>query len=117
VGKLGGIEGLAAPGKSALADQPMNGLSWISPLVGSSMGASASIHESVSVTLTKLGLPVPANVIQTMLMKDGYFVGHKFRYDGGYAVYVAGGNTIEFYDEQGALLITAALDAETGAAA
>ena len=27
--------------------------------------------------------PSPTNVIPTMLMHDGFFVGHKFRYDGG----------------------------------
>ena len=47
------------------------------------MGTSASIHELVLGTLAKLGVPAPATVIQTMLMKDGYFVGHKLRYDGG----------------------------------
>ena len=117
MGKPGSIEGLAAPGKSAVEDQPMNGLSWISQLGDSSMDVSVSIHELVSGTLAKLGVPAPATVIQTMLMKDGYFVGHKLRYDGGYAICLAGGNIIEFYDEQGTLLTTVALEAETGAAA
>jgi hypothetical protein len=115
--KSGGIEGLAVPNKSALEDQPMNGLSRINQHGDSSMGTSVSLHELVSETLARLGLPVPANVIQTMLMKDGYFVGHKFRYDGGYAIYLAGSNAIEFYDEQGMLLTTGAVEAETGAAA
>ena len=86
-------------------------------MVRPSRCASASIHELVSATLAKLGLPAPGTVIQTMLMKDGYFAGHKFRYDGGYAVHLAGGNIIEFYDEQAAMLTTVTLDAKTGAAA
>jgi len=60
-----------------------------------------SIQELVAATLTKLGLPAPSSRIQTTLLRDDYFVGWKFRYDGGYAVMRAGGDTIEFYDEQG----------------
>ena len=51
-----------------------------------------------------------------MLMKDGFFVGHKLRYDGGYAVLPTDGNTLELYDEQGTLLKTVVLDDERGAA-
>ena len=116
MGKPGSIEGFAAPDKSALEDQPMNGLSWISQFGDSSMGASVSIYELAARTLAKLGVSVPATAIQSMLMKDGYFVGHKLRYDGGYAIYLAGSNIIEFYDEGGTLLTMAALDAETAAA-
>ena len=61
-------------------------------------------------TLAELGLPIPTNIIQTMLMKDGYFVGWKFRYDGGYAIAVAGSITMEVYDEQGTLLKTVAIE-------
>ena len=75
-----------------------------------------SIHERAAATLSELGLPAPTNIIQTMLMKDRYFVGWKFRYDGGYAILRAGANTIEFYDEQGTLLKTAGLEDEKAAA-
>lgn len=81
------------------------------------MGVSASIHDLVTATLTRLGLPVPADIIQTMLMKDGYFVGFKFRYDGGYAILQAGGNVIEFFDEGGKSLKTVAVEGDQGAAA
>jgi hypothetical protein len=50
----------------------------------------APIHDLLAATLTGLGLPAPTNVIQTMLLHDGYFVGHKFRYDSGYAIMRAG---------------------------
>ena len=76
-----------------------------------------SIHDLVAATLAELGLPAPTNFIQTMLMKDRYFVGWKFRYDGGYAVLRAGANTIEFYDEEGTLLKTVGLEDGKGAAA
>ncbi len=81
------------------------------------MGVSASIHDLLAPTLTELGIPVPADIIQTMLMKDGYFVGYKFRYDGGCAILQAGGNTIEFHDDQGKLLKTAAVEGDRGVAA
>ena len=76
-----------------------------------------SIPERVSATLAKFGLPAPTNVIQTMLMHDGYFVGHKLRYDGGCAIFWAASDAIEFYDEQGKLLRTVGLEAGRGAAA
>jgi hypothetical protein len=63
------------------------------------MGASASIHDLLAASLSELGLPAATNIIQTMLMKDRYFLGWKFRYDGGYATLLAGGSTIEFCDE------------------
>ena len=76
-----------------------------------------SIQEKVAAALSELGLPAPTNFIQTMLMHDGYFVGWKFRYDGGYAVLRTGGNTIEVYDGKGKLLKVVALEAGKGAAA
>jgi hypothetical protein len=65
-----------------------------------------SIHELIASTLANLGLPAPTNIIQTMLMKDGYFVGWKLRYDGGHAIRLVVGNTMEFYDGEGTLLKT-----------
>jgi hypothetical protein len=76
-----------------------------------------SISERVAATLSELGQPAPTDFIQTMLMKDGYFVGWKFRYDGGYAVLRTGGNTIEVFDEQGKLLKIVGAEHERGAAA
>jgi hypothetical protein len=77
----------------------------------------ASIQDILTATLVKLGLPAPTNIIQTMLMKDRYFVGWKFRYDGGCVIMPAGGDTIEFYDGQGNSLQTVALKAEPAATA
>ena len=76
-----------------------------------------SIQDLVAATLAELGLLAPTNLIQTMLMKDRYFVGWKFRYDGGHAIRWAGGDTLEFYDECGTLLKTVAIGEEKGAAA
>jgi hypothetical protein len=76
-----------------------------------------SIQEKVAATLAELGLPAPTNIIQTMLMRERYFIGWKFRYDGGHAILGAGGDTIELYDEQGRLLKTTAIKGATGEAA
>ena len=77
-----------------------------------------SIPDLVAATLAELGLPTPADLIQTMLMHDGFFVGWKFRYDGGHAIMRAGGSTIEFYDANGTLLKTVGTEIpEKGAAA
>ena len=79
------------------------------------MGLSKSINEVVAATLSNLGLTAPANIVQTILLKDDFFVGYKCRYDGGYAIMRAGCNSIEFYAEDGRLLTTAAIEANKGA--
>ena len=74
------------------------------------------IQERVTATLSELGLPAPTNAIQTMLMHDGYFVGWKVRYDGGYAILHTGGNAIELYDEHDKLLKSVAWGTDREAA-
>ena len=76
-----------------------------------------STRELLAATLSELGLAVPTDFVQTMLMSDNYFGVWKFRYDGGYAILQAGGETIEFCDEEGELLKSVALKAEQKAAA
>lgn len=75
------------------------------------------IYDVVTATLAELGMPTPAAVIQTMLMQDGYFVGWKFRYDGGHAIFRAGDNAVAFYADDGTVLKTVAADAAKGVAA
>ena len=81
------------------------------------MDPSISIHDFMAATLAELGIPTPTPIIQTMLMRDGYFVGHKLRYDGGHAILRADGRTMEFYDEKGKLLKTITREAGKEAAA
>ncbi len=75
-----------------------------------------SIHDLLAATLSELGLPTPTNVFQTMLMKNNHFIGHKFHFDGGFAILRGHNNTIELYDEQGKLLKTVGLKREQEAA-
>ena len=76
-----------------------------------------SIEDLVAATLTEFGMPAPANFIQTMLMRDGFFFGWKFRYDGGHAILRADGNAMEFYAEDGKLLKTVTVEAKKEEAA
>jgi hypothetical protein len=72
--------------------------------------------QQIAAALADLGLPAPANLIQTMLMKDGHFVGWKLRYDGGYAVLCADSGTMELFDDHGTSLKTGVVAAEQEAA-
>lgn len=81
------------------------------------MGASASIGEILATTLIGLGLPAPTAINHTILLKDRYFVGHKYRYDSGYAIQRAGSNVVEFFDDDGTPLTTAAIEPGNAAAA
>jgi hypothetical protein len=68
------------------------------------MSDSGSIHDLVVAALSDMGVPSPDSVIETLRVEDGCFVGHFFRYDGGYATQWLGSPTVEFYDEDGNLL-------------
>ena len=45
-----------------------------------------------------------------ILIQKGYFVGHKYRFDGGYAIRLVEKNAIEIYDDDGKLLKTVSLE-------
>ncbi len=62
------------------------------------------INNLVIATFSELGMPAPIDVCETLLIRDGFFVGHKFHCDGGYAVWGVGWNSVEFYDREGKLL-------------
>ena len=83
------------------------------------MGQSQSIQDVVAATLAEMGLcSAPAALLHTVLIHDRYFVGHKYRFDGGYAVWLVQTNVIEIYGDDGKLLKTLTLEAtERGTAA
>lgn len=76
-----------------------------------------SIPQRLAATLSDLGLPAPANIIQTMLMHDDYFVGWKIRYDGGHAILHADSGTMELFDEHGTVLKTVMIETAKSEAA
>jgi hypothetical protein len=81
------------------------------------MSQPQSIYDLVTATLAELGMPPPCDIVESTLMRDGYFVGHKLRYNGGHAIWMAGADTVDVYDEHDNLLKTVALATEAGAAA
>ena len=54
-------------------------------------------------TFAELGV-AEASLTPTILIKDRYFVGHRYRCGGLQAVMLVGAKEIEFCDEKGALL-------------
>ncbi|MEN6458727.1 MAG: hypothetical protein ABFC63_07330 [Thermoguttaceae bacterium] len=69
----------------------------------------APIYGLIAATAVELGQPAPTDTIQTILLKDGRFVGHKLRYEGGFALLRADTNVVEFYSEERKLLKTVPL--------
>jgi len=81
------------------------------------MDQPTAVTDLLVATLTELGAPAPSHLLQTMLIHDGFFVGYKFRYDGGHAVWRVDGKTLEVYDKHGALLKTTTPEDDAEAAA
>ena len=73
------------------------------------MDSSVDICCVVEMTAYELGVPVPITITESLVVKDGCFIGHKFRFDGGYAIWGEGWNSVEFYDDAGKLLKMAAV--------
>jgi len=61
-------------------------------------------------TFAELGATDPASTTRTILLKDCFLVGQRFRCEGFQAVWMAGGSVVEFYDEAGELLKTVSLE-------
>ena len=78
-----------------------------------------TIHDAVTAVLAEIGFcSTPTALLRTVLIRDGYFVGHKYRFDGGWATWLAKTNVIEVYDDDGKLLKTVAVETtEKGSAA
>jgi hypothetical protein len=72
---------------------------------------------SIDNLVAALGLCASTNIVHTMLIENGCFVGHKLRFDGGYAIWQNGSNAMTLYDEEGRLLKMVALKSGKGAAA
>ena len=75
----------------------------------------SSTYDAVAATLAAMGLcSPPAALLRTVLIHDGFFLGEKYRFDGGYAIALAGKNAIEVYDDAGKLLKTVSLEVSGG---
>ena len=72
------------------------------------LGNMEEVQDLVAATLREMGICVAP--MRTILIQKGYFVGHKYRFDGGYAIRLVGKNAIEVYDDAGKLLKTVSLE-------
>ena len=72
------------------------------------MDNQPSIYSAVAATLKEMGIRLAP--MWTALIQKGYFVGHKYRFDGGYAVWLIEKNAIEIYDDTGKMLKTVSLE-------
>jgi len=72
------------------------------------MDEQPSIYSAVAATLKEIGIRLAP--MWTALIQKGYFVGHKYRFDDGYAVWLIEKNAIEIYDDEGKLLKTVSLE-------
>ena len=74
------------------------------------MSVSKSVQDVVVATLKEMGLcPAPGTLLHTFALSEGRLVAQKFFYEGGYAVWVAGSETVSFYDEDGGFLRSVSL--------
>ena len=80
------------------------------------MGQGRSIQDAVAATLTEMGVPT-ASMVHTILLRDCYFIGHKFRFDGGCAIGLAETNAVQVYDDSRKLLKTVAFQSDEKEAA
>jgi hypothetical protein len=81
------------------------------------MALSASLYDVLTKTLVELGMTPPSGFIQTMLLKNRYFAGYKFRYDGGYAILHANSKSLLLFDDDGTQLKAVPVGAPKDAAA
>ena len=70
------------------------------------------LHQLLAKTFAELGATDPASVIRTLLLKDRYFAGQKFRCGAFEAVLLTGEHEIKFYDESGTLLKTISVESQ-----
>ena len=86
------------------------------PMVYSIMDAGAMpdfLYQLLAKTFAELGATEPASIIRTLLLKDRYFAGQKFRCEGIQAVMLVGRDEIEFYDEGGTLMKTISVETQS----
>lgn len=74
------------------------------------MHQSPSIHDFVKNALPTMGIPAPASLACTLLLQEGRLFAQKYRYEGGYAVWLAGSGAVEFFDQDGTLLRSVAVE-------
>jgi hypothetical protein len=80
------------------------------------MGRAHSIQDDVTAVLTEMGIST-ASLVHTILLREKFFVGHKFRFDGGHAIWWAENNSVGIYRDGGKLLKIVVIEADEKEAA
>jgi len=75
------------------------------------------IHQVVVDGFRSLGATNPEAVSRTILLRDGWLLGHRFLCEGFQAIHRAGSGEIAFYDNQGKLLETVPIETRSTPAA
>ena len=65
-----------------------------------------SVEDLVLAAISTAGMAPPDSMIRTILLQDRFFLGEKYRFDGGMAIWLAKDQTVEVYDDAGQLLAT-----------
>ena len=76
----------------------------------SSQSQVEAVQKVVTDVLAERGEGDPTAVMHTFLIRCGYFVGHKFRFEGGAAIWLTGTDSVQIYAEDGSLTKTVDLD-------
>ena len=74
-----------------------------------------TIRELMTAALVKAELPIPSDFVATMLLKDRFFVGYKFRYEGGFGILHADSTTVQLCDDEGNPIQSVVLEQESAA--
>lgn len=56
-------------------------------------------------------------IVESILLKDGHYIGRKFRFDGGHAIWKCGDLQLSIYGQDGALVKRIVLSSEQRQAA
>jgi hypothetical protein len=98
------------PERTGAVRLPMNGESSAVCREVHAMHQSPSIHDFVADALRAMGIPVACSLPSALALREGRLVAEKFLYAGGYAVWQAGRNVVEFFDQEGKRLQTLPVD-------
>jgi len=71
-----------------------------------------AVYALTSAGFAELGISDPNRFHRTFLLRDMQYAGQRFHCDGWQAVWLLGGHSIDFYDEEGRLVKTLPVDGE-----
>ncbi|MDY0170304.1 MAG: hypothetical protein RBS80_27415 [Thermoguttaceae bacterium] len=79
-------------------------------------GPARSIPDVVADVLAEIGIAADS-LLRTILIQDGYLLGEKYAFDGGYVIWMANCNRVKVFKDDGTLLKMVVVEDETDTAA